>query len=133
VTRARATKLLLSAVALPLLAALLLPASFGVLVCRFGHMVSADDCCAGRVQQETGEDAPTRIDTEPCCSVRAVDLGAPLAEQSGRVEVARDWTLADGWSISIEDGSARPRSTIPRPAVRAIGPPLRLIKQSFLL
>jgi hypothetical protein len=133
VNRARAAKLLTSALALPLMTALLLPASFGVVVCRFGAMMAADDCCAGRAHQERAEDPGKRIETEPCCSVRAVDLGTPLAEQSARVDTARDWVLASAWTIWVDDGLARPAAALQRPAVRALGPPVRVLKQSFLL
>jgi hypothetical protein len=125
--------LLASAVVLPLMTALLLPTSFGLVVCRFGAMMSSGDCCAGHARPEAREDPDRKIDTEPCCSLRAVDFGIPLAERSARVDAAPDRVLASVWTMRLDCGPARPTATLQRPAVRALGPPVRLLKQSFLL
>ena len=126
--------MLVSAVALPLVAALLLPVSLRVVVCRFG-MVATDDCCAGQEHQDAiaAHRAGARLESEPCCSLRPIDLGTPLAERSARLDATPSWVLTDTWTIAVDPGLARPAAARHRPAARAIGPPLRVLKQSFLI
>jgi hypothetical protein len=131
VLQARAARLLTSAVVIPLMVALLLPASFGAVVCRFGGTMAADDCCAR--DRDAAGDVGQSVDAEPCCSVRAPQPGTTMAEWSPPVQAPRSWLLASAWNDGSGARLARPAAALERPARRALGPPVRLLKQSFLL
>lgn len=120
------------AVALPLMAALCLPGTWSVLVCRFGDMMSeAHDCCAGAPNGDA-DDSP-QIADEPCCSLRAVDLGGPTGERAERADAIHHLALAAAPVLSfLERPAAAPYQPLCL-APRALGPPLRLLKQSFLI
>jgi hypothetical protein len=128
--RVRAARLLTAAVVVQLLSAVLVPASLGLAFCRFGAQMAVHDCCAGRAQRES---AGRRIDTESCCSVQGGDHAAPPAERGGQPEQARPFTAISTWHAPLDGGSAPPLTGAPRPADRALGPPIRLLTHSFLL
>jgi hypothetical protein len=129
-TRVRPARLLTAMVAVQLLSAVLLPASFGLAFCRFGAQMAVHDCCAGRQQSES---PGRRLDTESCCSVQGVDQAAPPAEHGARPERARPSTPVLTWRAPLDGDSAAPLTGAPRPADRALGPPIRLITRTFLL
>src|SRR4051794_21976855 len=122
-SRVRAARLLTTVVVVQLLSALLVPASFGLAFCRSGGQMH--DCCARPAQP-----ADQRLDTPSCCSVQGTDHGAPPAEHAGRADGPAPVTpvvLARSAPLPVTTTKA------PRPPVRALGPPIRLITSSFLL
>jgi hypothetical protein len=133
--RGRAHGRLTAAIALPLMVALGLPGTFSVVVCRFGAMTTVHDCCPSRSQKgpEGPRDPRNRVSGQGCCSMRAVTVGAPVAEHSGGAEGGRGWVLAKESISSVASGPTRSSAALLRPAARAVGPPLTLLKQSFLL
>jgi hypothetical protein len=132
VNRAWAAKLLRSALVVPLILTLGLPGTFSIVVCRFGAMVAPHGCCAGRAREQRATETQDRVAGDSCCSMRALDLGTSLAEHGNSVEGPSVPILAAAWTTSVESRPPRP-ATVYRPAARALGPPLRLLKQSFLI
>ena len=112
--------------------ALGLPATFSVAVCRFG-MTAADDCCPGRTGADQPEERAARVAGQGCCTRRVVDLGTPVAEHSREVASARPWVVPDDSLFFTGDHVGGPAPSLLRPSARAVGPPLRLLKQSFLI
>jgi hypothetical protein len=113
-------------------AAALVPAHFALTICRFAGLVHFDaggSCCAGAAASET----PTRaaIESQRCCSLRSVHLEVAPIERHATTELA---ALPAPRSISTDAPAALPVVPIrPRPASFALGPPLILAKQSFLI
>jgi hypothetical protein len=130
VNRAWTAKLLRSALVIPVLVTLGLPGSFSVVSCRFGAMTQVHACCRGRALRVP---AQARVAGERCCSVRAVDLGTPLAEHPARVVQVPETLPSCGWALMEPGPAVSPAARGARPLPRAVGPPLRLLKQSFLI
>jgi hypothetical protein len=120
------------ATALWVATAALVPAHFALTICRFAGLVHFDaggSCCAGA----TASDTPTRpaVESQRCCSLRTVHLQTAPVERHATTDLA-----ALPAPRPLPTGAPAPAPVVPihpRLASFALGPPLILAKQSFLL
>jgi hypothetical protein len=116
---------------LPLFAVSVLPTQLRTLVCRFtGAVMDVETCCPDRDAQTP---VGAQLSEQGCCVVKTVDLGRLVAEprsegapppEVAAVVAARtpEFTLADATCPA------------PRPyRPPTVGPPLVLLKRSFLI
>jgi hypothetical protein len=116
----------------PLFAASVLPTQIRTLVCRFtGAIMQPETCCPSDLENETP--AAAELLGETCCLVKTVDLPKLLSEhgsdgtppvQAPAVAVGRPpdaLELASDWAPSLP---VRPPP---------LGPPILLVKRSFLI
>ena len=130
--RGSRAKALWIAATLPLLAASVLPTQFSTLVCRFtGAVMDVEACCPGRDVDQ----APVRAQLldETCCIVRTVDLGKLVSDRSldgapPRIEALIALSLGPPPFLPPRH-VRRVRPVGPPP----VGPPLILVKSSFLI
>jgi hypothetical protein len=130
----RAIRLPAAAALLVLGATVLLPARYAVLVCRFGgivHVAPGAACCPGLARRAPPAPAPS-IAAAGCCSLKAVHLvQAPVERQAGGPSLERAAGPLDG-PVPFPPPRWRVQAT-PLPSPPAIGPPLIVAKQSFLI
>jgi hypothetical protein len=126
-------RLLAAAVFLPVACLLLLPGGGTVNVCRFGGMSArAASCCPGHHQPEPAPQS--RIEAQPCCSMHAVDAARVALALPGRGEpVAAALALPVMDPAGLAPHPVFPDHRFARRDANGVGPPLRLVKQSFLI
>jgi hypothetical protein len=128
----RWSKDLWMAAILPLFAATVLPTQLRTLICRFtGAVMDVETCCPG--DQDGKVDTQAQILDENCCIVKTLDLGKLLSERRPQGAPSPDTTLpavALAPSVSLPLGTdVHDRPVGPPP----LGPPLILLKRSFLI
>lgn len=117
---------------LPLFAVSVLPTQLRTLVCRFtGAVMDAETCCPVKAEAEPQTQAAL---SEPgCCVVKTVDLRRPVAEQRSDAAPPHE-TIAVATAPTpprVLPGDAAPDA--PPPGPPRVGPPLLLVKRSFLI
>jgi hypothetical protein len=128
----RRSKVLWMAAILPLFAASVLPTQLRTLICRSsGAVMDSEACCPE--DPEGKVTAQAQLLDEDCCIVKAVDLDKLVAER--RPEGARS---ADATLVAVTLAPAIPPSLGARAHDRPVGPPplgppLILLKRSFLI
>jgi hypothetical protein len=117
---------------LPLFAVSVLPTQLRMLICRFtGAVMDVETCCPTSSEEKT--QAETHVSEPGCCVVKTVDLRKLVAEC--RSEGAPPPELSGIPAMSVV-GLVLPKD--PAPDVRQVrpppvGPPLLLLKRSFLI
>lgn len=115
----------------PLLIASVLPDHVRTLVCRFSGAVMTEECCP----PEGGQAAQTQTELrdESCCVVKTTDLGRLVSDRRAETEPARHYAVlavAPPASASPPTGCV---AVIRFVSGAAIGPPIVLLKRSFLI
>jgi hypothetical protein len=127
----RGRRLFTLATLLPVLVAIILPAVASVSVCRYGMVMDADACCPKPADRD--RDPGARLEDAPCCAKQAVAFDRLISERSTRIDhIPLSRVAASVVSLAPAWPAASPR-LLPRLSPPPIGPPVRLIKQSFLL
>jgi hypothetical protein len=126
------SKALWLAALFPLLAASVLPTQIRTLVCRLsGAVMQLEKCCPEKVVGELQVEAQLRDET--CCVVKTVDLGRLLSQgrsdgASPRIPAVVVVDIGPSFVQPVLD-VRRERPVGPPP----VGPPLILLKRSFLI
>jgi hypothetical protein len=136
----RWSKILWMAALLPLFAASVLPAQLRTLICRVtGAVMELETTCpAASMAQEPVvaaiSDGGSATISEPgCCVVETIDLGRPLAEHGPEGAAPSSFTPVAATLtprlVLAGRATSKERQDRPPPA----GPPLLLLKRSFLI
>jgi len=125
-------KALWMAAILPLFAASVLPTQLRTLICRFtGAVMEVEICCPA--DQDGKTDKQAQLLDENCRIVKTVDLGKLLSERRPQGAPSPDTTISTvalGPAVALPAGAhAHDRPVGPPP----LGPPLILLKRSFLI
>jgi hypothetical protein len=128
----RWSKALWIAAILPLFAASVLPKQLRTLICRFtGAVMEVEACCPA--DPDGKADAQAQLLDENCCIVKTVDLDKLISERRPEGAPAPDPTLV---AVALAPTAQIPatvdvhdRPVGPPP----LGPPLILLKRSFLI
>ena len=130
--RRRLSKMLWMVALVPLFLAAVLPDHLQTLVCRFsGAVMSEEACCLPGPSQKLEPQAQLR--DEPCCIAKTVELARSVSDR--QVETAlvghHDlWTPVPAISLHLlVSGPSLGR----HPSFPALGPPIVLLKHSFLI
>ena len=132
VLRGSWAKLFWTATLLSLFGASVLPTHMRALVCRFtGALMDEEACCPTGAAKQAAPVA--RLLDQGCCVVRTVDLPKLLSDHQADGPAPCDWQ-ARGSMVSSE-APPPDAASIPLHRVRPppLGPPLRLLKSSFLI
>ncbi len=125
------SKALWMAALVPLLAASVLPTQIRTLVCRVsGAVMDIEVCCPSEDQGQIRTHA--QLIDESCCVVKTVDLQKLVSERRADGAPPRSLLLAAAPVPATSLPAAAPphiRPVAPPP----IGPPLLLLKRSFLI
>ena len=117
---------------LPLFAATVLPPQIRTLVCRFtGAIMQLETCCPSDLDKEPAPGA--ELLGESCCVAKVVDLPKLLSEQLDDAAPAlHEQALAAGFTVErlVPVGRWTPSHAVRPPP---LGPPLILLKRSFLI
>lgn len=135
--RPRLLTLSSAALLLPLLVASVVAGHETVLVCRTGAVMSLDECCPGEHAEAASEVAPpthASLVDEPCCAVATIELARPVSDR--QAEAAPHVTAPHAALLPPAPSDAQAGARVP--AIRArrppsVGPPLVLLKRSFLI
>jgi len=126
------SKVLWMAAIVPLLAAAVLPTRFQTLVCRFtGVVMDFEVCCPS--DSERGRESPSQLFGENCCVLKTINVQRLVTEsrtddmypRDHRVLVAAPFVR----TFELVRYHAHAHQVRPPP----IGPPLLLVKHSFLI
>ena len=132
VLKGRWSKLLWVVALLPLFGASVLPTHMRALVCRFtGALMDEEGCCPGGGEKQATTVA--KLLDQGCCVVRTVDLPKLVSDHQSDGPAACDgqpflWTVAS--ELPPPRSAAIPLHRVRPPP---LGPPLRLLKSSFLI
>lgn len=133
--RSRLLALSSAALLLPLLIASVVAGHETVLVCRTGAIMTLDECCPAEHAEAAPEPpAHASLVDEPCCAVATIELARPVSDR--QPEAATD---AASPPVALLAPAETDAATISRgPVIRArrppsVGPPLVLLKRSFLI
>lgn len=121
-----------AAALLPVLLAAVLPTHVLTLVCRFGAVMDVESCCPAEHDAVSINEA--RVRDEPCCTLRMVDLEHSVSEQQSYIAPASHHEI--GIAVIVPAFARRPTDSFVRIRSTApphLGPPLILLKQSFLI
>ena len=132
VLKGRGAKLFWMAALLPLFGASVLPTHRRALVCRFtGALMDEESCCPAGGEKQAAPVA--RLLDQGCCVVRTVDLPKLVSDHQADGPAPCDWQAL----VSTVTSELPPPDAagIPLHRVRPppLGPPLRLLKSSFLI
>jgi hypothetical protein len=134
--RPRILTLFSAAILLPLLVASVVAGTSTVLLCRTGAVMSVDECCPAE-HAEAAPEAPAHASLvdEPCCAVVTVELARPVSDR--HAEAAPQVAPPPVALLPPSQPLDAPQSARP-PAIRTrrppyVGPPLVLLKSSFLI
>ena len=130
--RGRLSTLLRGAVLIPLLLAAVLPESVRTLVCRYtGVAMPEESCCP----QQEAEDPSTadRLQDESCCVVKTVHLARLVSDLQSPVSGPAHGEARTSVAPAEELIVATRGPNLRRPAILSVGPPILLVKQSFLI
>ena len=131
-SKGRWSKLLWMVALVPLFGASVLPTQVRALVCRFtGALMDEETCCPSHDQKQAEPMAQLR--EQGCCVVRTVELPKLLSEHQVDGPVRFDGLPL--LSAPISELPAPSAADLPFHRVRPppLGPPLRLLKRSFLI
>lgn len=130
--RGRCSKLLWMAALLPLFGASVLPTQMRALVCRFtGALMDEAACCPPSDDKQAAPVA--QLLDQACCVVRTVDLPKLLSDHRAESPACCDspplrstvtFALPPPADLGVPSHRVRPPP---------LGPPLRLLKHSFLI
>lgn len=136
------SKVLWMAALLPLFAASVLPAQLRTLICRVtGAVMEVERCCPAAPTPQalsaagTAEDIPARLSEPGCCVVETIDLGTLVAEDRAdgvppsSVGAISETPMA-GMAVAAR---LSPRWSASQDRPPPVGPPLLLVKRSFLI
>ena len=130
------SKVLWMAALLPLFAASVLPAQLRTLICRVtGAVMDIESCCPAvpMAQADEAVGIPESISDLGCCVLETIDLGRLVAEH--RADGAPP--SAVGFLSATPVGglalAGRPRPSVRQDRPPTVGPPLILVKRSFLI
>jgi len=132
VLKGRWAKLFWMAALLPLFGASVLPTHMRALVCRFtGALMDEEACCPAGDEKQAAPVA--RLLDQGCCVVRTVDLPKLLSDHQADGPAPCDpqalvWTVTSELPPPDAAGVSLHRVRPP-----PLGPPLRLLKSSFLI
>jgi hypothetical protein len=119
------------AVLLPLFAAAVLPTQIRTLVCRVtGAIMKLETCCPA---DDEAAPSTAQLLGENCCLVRTVDLPKLISEhRAGSVppDLGQPVPLAQTFDAQV---LADRRAQFSPPGPPSVGPPLLLLKRSFLI
>jgi hypothetical protein len=116
---------------LPVVLAAVLPSHALVVVCRFGGVMDVESCCPAEHRDEAAVIEAT-VHDEPCCALVAKDFAPPASDLQGDLVQAVPPTAVQVVVATVPPPPQRfrlVRSVIPPP----LGPPIILVKQSFLI
>ncbi len=131
-SKGRWSKLLWMVALVPLFGASVLPTQVRALVCRFtGAMMDEETCCPSRDQKQAVPMAQLR--EQGCCLIKIVELPKLLSEHQVDGPVRFDGqpqlsTLSS--ELPVHQAPDLPFHRVRPPP---LGPPLRLLKRSFLI
>lgn len=116
--------------------AMALPDHLLNLVCRSGAVMDVEACCPGADVPPPAPGVGHALRDEACCSLRAVDLDRALSEGPAPSRGGTHQALA---TVALLPVGPAARPPVERPVSRRsmgqppVGPPLRLLKNAFLL
>jgi len=120
---------------LPLFAASVLPAQLQTLVCRMtGAVMAIESGCPAPAQTAApSAEGVESVSDLGCCVVQTIDLGGLVAEH--RADGAPPSLPAPAVATSTMGMvlAPRPRSSVRQDRPPPVGPPLLLVKRSFLI
>jgi hypothetical protein len=117
---------------LPLVAAVVLPTQIQTLVCRFtGAIMDVEKCCpSGRAERPISQ---AHLLAENCCLVKTVDLAKLVSERRAESPPpGPEQPVATGSAFETPELADR-RVEIDPVGPPPLGPPIRLLKRSFLI
>jgi hypothetical protein len=129
----RWSKALWLAAVLPLFAASVLPTHLRTLICRFtGAVMEVEACCPA--DRDANTPVHAQLLDENCCVVKTVDLAKLVSDRRSEVAPSPDIAplavaLAPAAALSIPLADVHSRPVGPP----LVGPPLILLKRSFLI
>ena len=135
------SKVLWMAALLPLFAASVLPAHLRTLICRVtGAVMEVESCCPaapaaqGQTAVGSSETGSEGISDLGCCAVETIDLGGLLAEHRTEGAASSSFSLLSATPIGAVVVVVSPRaSSVRQDRPPPVGPPLLLVKRSFLI
>jgi hypothetical protein len=130
--KGRLSKALWTAAIVPLFLAAILPDHVRTLVCRVsGLVMDEEDCCPLVADQTVDTDAQFR--DESCCVVRTIDLGRLVSDRRVDTRPIRHCELRAGAPSTSPSPLVNCVAPIRPVAAPAVGPPIVLLKRSFLI
>ena len=127
----RLSKAVWMAVVVPLFLAAVLPAHSSTLVCRFTGAVMAEDCCPRQPDEKV--EPQTELREQACCALKTIDLARLVSDRRAETEAVRHYAP---WTPIAATFIPRPATfvgLIRSIASPAVGPPIVLLKRSFLI
>jgi hypothetical protein len=121
---------------LPLFAASVLPTHLRTLICRVtGAVMEVDVCCPDDPAAKAQAAARTSesISDLGCCVVKTIDLGRPLAEHEAEGAPPSSFTPVSATPATGVVLAARHTASVRQDRPPPVGPPLLLLKRSFLI
>jgi hypothetical protein len=120
------------AVLIPLLLAVVLPGTLRTLVCRYTGVVMPEETCCPE-PDAPDQSAPAQLRGESCCVVKTVHLARLVSDRQTPASELVHQELTAGVASTESYLVAVRAPSIRRPAILPVGPPLLLVKQSFLI
>ena len=130
------SKVLWMAALLPLFAASVLPTQLRTLICRVtGAVMEVDACCpaAPAAPAQAAARISESISDPGCCAVQTVDLGRMLAEHRSEEAPPPSVTPVSAAPMAGPVLAAWPTPSVRQDRPPQVGPPLLLLKRSFLI
>jgi hypothetical protein len=125
---------------LPLFAASVLPAELRTLICRVtGAVMAVESGCPAALaapaeaEAEGSETSSGRVSDLGCCVVETIDLGRLVAEHGADGAPPPAFNVVSGTPVVGVVWAARPGPTVRQDRPPPVGPPLLLVKRSFLI
>jgi hypothetical protein len=115
----------------PLLLASVLPDHVRTLVCRFSGAVMTEECC--RPESDQTAQTQTELRDESCCVVRTTDLRRLVSDRPAETGPIRHYELRAVASQTVLPAPITGAAVIRSVAPPAVGPPIVLLKRSFLI
>jgi len=121
---------------LPLFAASVLPAELRTLICRVtGTVMAVESGCPAMptAPAETEAGSAESVSDPGCCVIETIDLGRLVAEHPADSAPPSAFSLVSGTPVVGMVLGGRPRPTVRQDRPPPVGPPLLLVKRSFLI